>query len=155
MYLTTKPVDGAKVLSSSQSFKKNHQGEANAETFLCLIEECNITYSGGYEVSLALLPLVVSFINEGSLINTTNYIEYPTPFIQPIRNYLLIDNLPLYIMYENFYVNLNNDLSNLGYSPKEIKLIHYEVGRTLNTLSFGYKDMILSVDKSTELFNYT
>jgi hypothetical protein len=60
MYLTTNPVDGARVLSSSQSFKKNHLGETNAETFLCLIEECNITYSGGYEVSLALLPLVVS-----------------------------------------------------------------------------------------------
>jgi hypothetical protein len=58
-------------------------------------------------------------------------------------------------MYENFYINLNNDLSNLGYSPNEIKLVHYEVSRTLNTLSFNYKNMILSVDKSTELFNHT
>jgi len=153
-YLTTKPVSGVSALSSAQSFKKNLMGDTNAETFVCLIEDCNITYSGGYEVPLALLPFIVSFINEGNLLNTTNYIEYSTTFIQPIRNYLLIDNLPLYIMYENFYTDLNNNLITLGYSPEETKLIHYEVSRVLNTLSFTHKGMVLSEDQSVELFSH-
>ena len=73
--------------------------------------------------------------------------------MHPLRNYLFIDNLLLYAMYENFYINLNKDLNILGYSPEEIKLIHYEVSKTLNILSFDYKGRVLSEDESTKLFN--
>jgi len=120
VYLTVKPVDNAKVLSSAQSFKPNHLGNDKAETFICLIEECNISYLLNDSTPLALLPLIVSLINEGSLIGTSNYIECSTTLMHPVRNYLFIDNLPLYAMYENFYINLNKDLNILGYSPEEI-----------------------------------
>lgn len=154
MYLTTKIVPDAKILSVSQSFKINHMTSelTNKDTFLCLIDEANVTYLSSNSAPVVLLPFIISFINEGSLINTCNYIEYPSTFIQPIRNYLLIDSLPMYTMYENFYCSLNNDLVTLGYSSEEIKLIHYEVGRTIGTLSFEHKGKTYSEDKAVELF---
>ena len=153
LYLTSTPVEGAKILSRAHSFKDSLMNKTNNDTFLCLIEESHINYMSTPSILMVMLPFIVSFISEGSLVGTPNYIEYPHTFIEPIRDYLLIDSLPIYTMYENFYNSLNKDLTDLGYSPETIKLIHYEVGKILSNLSFHNKNKLYNTEISVELFN--
>jgi hypothetical protein len=124
MYMTSKSIDKAKILSKAHSFKTNLTGKIKNDTLLCLTEESNISYITSYNMPMALLPFIISFISEGHLISTSNYIEYPPTFIYPIRDYLLVDHLPTYNMYVNFHNSFDNDLRSLGYSPEYIKLIH-------------------------------
>lgn len=148
-YSTTKIVPNARVLSYAQSFKR---GQLDKDAFLCLIEESSITYSSGNNVTWALLPFIIGFINEGNLIGTTSYIDYSPTFIQPIRKYLLVDDILMYTMYESFYNSFNNDLVVLGYSSEETYLIHQEVGRTIGTLSFKHKGNTYSEEVAIKLF---
>lgn len=154
VYMTSKPISEAKILSRAHSFKHNFIAKANSDTFLCLTEESNISYITSYDMPMALLPFIISFISEGHLINTSNYIEYPYTFVDPIQDYLLVDHLPMYNNYRNFYNSFNKDLINLGYSPEDIKLIHYEVGKILSTLAFENKGNIYDIEASVKLFTY-
>jgi len=151
MYMTSKSIDKAKILSKAHSFKTNLTGKIKNDTLLCLTEESNISYTTSYDLPIALLPFVISFISEGHLINTNNYIEYPYTFVYPIQDYLLVDQLPMYDMYRNFYNSFNKDLINLGYSPEDTKIIHYEVGKILSTLAF---DIETSVKLFTHAWEY-
>jgi hypothetical protein len=108
------------VVSRAHSFKNHFSKEVNNDAFLCLIGESHINYIPKYNISMALLPFIVSFIGEGSLVGTPNYTEYPYTFVQPIRDYILIGSLPMYTIYENFYISLGKDLANLGYPPKKL-----------------------------------
>lgn len=143
------------MVSRAHSFKNHFSKEANNDAFLCLIEESHINYILTYNISMALLPFIVSFIGEGSLVGTPNYTEYLYTFVQPIRDYILIDSLPMYTIYKNFYISLGKDLANLGYPPKETKLIHYEVGKILSNLSFHNKNKLYNTEIVVELFNDT
>ena len=154
IYMTSKPKGEVRILSRAHSFKESLMEKANNSTFLCLTEESNISYTIGYDLPMALLPFIISFISEGHLIGTANYIEYPYTFTCPIRDYVLIDGLPMYDIYVNFYNNFNRDLINLGYSPEDTKLIHYEVGKILSTLAFENKGNIYNIETSIKLFTH-
>jgi len=154
IYMTSTSVHEAKILSRAHSFKHNTVERINNDTYLCLIEESNISYITSYNMPMALLPFIIGFISEGDLINTSNYIEYPPTFVYPIRDYLLVDYLPTYNMYVNFHNSFDNDLSNLEYSPEYIKLIHYEVGRILSAVSYEHKGNIYDIETSTKLFTH-
>jgi hypothetical protein len=152
--MTSKPKGEVRILSRAHSFKESLMEKANNSTFLCLTEESNISYTIGYDLPMALLPFIISFISEGHLIGTTNYIEYPYTLTCPIRDYVLIDGLLMYDIYVNFYNNFNRDLINLGYSPEDTKLIHYEVGKILSTLAFENKGNIYNIETSIKLFTH-
>jgi hypothetical protein len=152
--MTSNPIDDAKILSRAHSFKRNLIGKVNNDTFLCLTEESNISYITSYDMPTALLPFIISFVNEGHLISTGNYIEYPYTFVHPIRDYILVDYLPTYNMYTNFHNSLNNDLSNSEYSLEYTKLIHYEVGRVLSNLAYKNKGNIYDIETSIKLFTH-
>ena len=154
IYMTSTPVHKAEILSRAHSFKKNAMEKIDNDTYLCLIEESNISYITSYNMPMALLPFIISFISEGHLISTSNYIEYPPTFIYPIRDYLLVDHLPTYNMYVNFHNSFDNDLRSLGYSPEYIKLIHYEVGRILSDISYKNKGNIYDIETSIKLFTH-
>ena len=128
--------------------------KVNSDTFLCLTEESNISYITSYNIPIALLPFIISFISEGYLINTSNYIEYLYTFVDSIQDYLLVDHLLMYNNYRNFYNSFNKDLINLGYSPKDTKLIHYEVEKILSTLAFENKGNIYNIEMLVKLFTY-
>ena len=128
--------------------------KVNSDTFLCLTEESNISYITSYNIPIALLPSIISFISEGHLINTSNYIEYLYTFVDSIQDYLLVDHLLMYNNYRNFYNSFNKDLINLGYSPKDTKLIHYEVEKILRTLAFENKGNIYNIETLVKLFTY-
>ena len=117
-----------------------------------LIEESNVYYTVSYDLPMAAAHFVITFISEGYLVNTIDYVKYSYTFIYPIQDSLLINRVPNYDTYLSFYNSFNDDLINIGYSPKDTELMYYEIEKILNVVELESKNEVNSIDTSVNPF---